>query len=156
MGVRFVKPNINLVTYIADNMRAADADEVWASNRHTPVESLMKGWNVSDFCTVAVVNDDPCVMFGLVVQTLMGGQGVPWLLGADNVLKYKQQFFHQTPKVVDEMLRVCPRLVNYVHDQNTVSIKWLRWAGFTMGDPAPYGVGGDLFRRFHKERCDDV
>ena len=64
--IEFVKPTVELVQSIADDMRPADAAEVWASDHHTPIQSLMEGWRVSDFVAVAMCDNEPLVMMGLV------------------------------------------------------------------------------------------
>ena len=141
-----------MIEFIAANMRQADADEIWASNHHTPIKSLMNGWKLSDYSVIVTVNNEPCVMIGLVIRDILSGSGVPWLLGTNNVLKYKRHLLMQVPKVINEMLNICPNLFNYVHVCNTVSINWLERIGFTMDKPSPYGVEGELFHKFHLER----
>ena len=150
--VKFVRPTDELVEFIAVNMRQADVDEIWASHRHLPYESLMSGWDLSHSSIVVTVNDEPCVMMGLVIRDILSGAGTPWLLGTDNALKYKRHFLTQVPAVIDEMLTTCPRLFNYVHIENKVSIRWLKRIGFTIDEPAPYGVAGELFHKFYLER----
>lgn len=150
--VEFVKPTVELVETIAAEMRQADIDEVWASNHHTPLEALTKGWEMSDFSTVAMANGEPLVMFGLVKRDILTGSGVLWMLGSNRVMSHKKELFRQTVLVVDEMLTVCPRLCNMVHGKNVSSIKWLKWLGFTIEEPIPHGPDGDLFHRFYLER----
>lgn len=149
--IEFVRPTVEMVESIAADMRQADADEVWASNHHTPLESMMKGWEASDFSTVAMCNGEPLVMIGLVKRDVLTGSGVVWMLGANRAMKYKKEFFRQTKPVIDEMLTICPRLCNMVHGKNTSSIQWLKWLGFTIEEPTPYGPDGELFHRFYLE-----
>ena len=149
MEVKLIEPTRELIDVIASDMRQADAAEVWASNRHTPIEALMTGWSMSEGSVIVTVNDEPCVMIGLVIRDILSGTGVPWLLGTENALKYKRQFITQVPAIIDEMLDKCPELFNYVHVENKVSIKWLKRIGFTMGNPEPYGVDGEMFHKFH-------
>lgn len=150
--VHFVKPTVELIESIAADMRQADADEVWASNHHTPLESLMKGWELSDLSTVIMGDNEPLVMIGLVKRDMLTGSGVIWMLGANRALNYKKEFFRQTKPVIDEMLTICPRLCNMVHSKNTNSIQWLKWLGFTIDEPIPHGPDDELFHRFHLER----
>lgn len=152
MEVKFIKPTQALIEVIAADMRQADVDEVWASHHHTPVEALMKSWKASDRSVVVTVNDEPCVMIGLVIHDILSGTGSPWLLGTENALKYKRHFLTQVPDVIEEMLTICPRLVNYVHTENKVSIKWLKWIGFIVEEPLPYGCDDALFHKFTLER----
>lgn len=149
---KFVEPTTEMVEFIAKNMRKADADEVWASHRHTPIEALMDGWRVSDRSVVVTVGDEPCVMMGLVIRDILTGTGVPWLLGTEGAIKHKRHFIDLVPPVIDEMLSICPRLFNYVHADNKVSIRWLKHIGFTIEDAAEHGHAGEMFHKFHLER----
>jgi len=150
--VKFVKPTQELIEAIAADMRQADVEEVWASNRHTPMQAMIKGAELSDYSLIVMVDDEPCVMIGLVVHDILTGTGVPWLLGTEKALKHKRNFLIQVPAIIDEMLSICPRLFNYVHVKNKVSINWLRRIGFSFDDPEPYGLDGELFQRFYLER----
>jgi hypothetical protein len=154
VGVKFVKPTTELVEAIAADMRQGDIDEVWSSNHHTPIEALSGSWNLSDYSVIVTVNDEPCAMLGLVIRDILSGTGVPWLLGTNNALKYKRHFILQVPVILDEMLNICPRLFNYVHADNEVSIRWLKRIGFIFDEPLPYGCDDDLFYRFHLERVE--
>lgn len=151
--VKFVEPTMEMVETIARDMRQADKDEVWASNHHGPYESLIKGWAVSDYASVALSDDgEPLAMLGLVKRDLLTGSGVVWLLGTNESMKYKKEFLKQTKQVIDDMLTICPRLCNMVHNKNKSSITWLKWLGFKLDDPEPYGPENELFHRFYLER----
>jgi len=150
--VKYVKPTVELIEEIARNMRQADIEEIWASDNYTPLEALMSSWKMSKYNVVITINDEPCVMMGLVVRDMLSGNGIPWMLGTDTALKYKKKFFTEVPDVMNQMLNICPRLYNYVHSKNKVSIKWLKWIGFTLCDPEPYGCEKELFHKFYIER----
>lgn len=152
MNIKFVKPTMEMVHFIAEDMRQDDKNEIWASANHTPLEALIDGWKVSDRTAIATVNDKPCVMFGLVVDNILSGTGVLWMLGANESLNYKREFLTQTPAVIEEMLEVCPMLYNYVHIKNKASIRWLKWLGFTLEEPIVYGIEKELFHKFYIKR----
>lgn len=152
VAIKFVKPTLEAIQLIAGDMRAADVAEIWASHRSTPLESLMRGWEMSDFSVIVECDGVPCTMLGLVVGCLMTGAGTPWLLSSNHALQYKREFLIQSPPVIAQMLEICPRLSNYVHAENRVSIRWLKWLGFTVDPPLPVGVGKELFHKFHLDR----
>lgn len=152
MEVKHVRPTVELIEYIADNMRQEDIDEVWASDHYTPLEALMAGWKQSDYSVIITINDEPCVMIGLVSRGLLSDKGIPWMLGTEGALKYKKKFFTLVPPIIKDMLILCKYLYNYVHTENKVSIKWLKWIGFTLCDPEPYGREKALFHKFYLER----
>ena len=154
MGVEFKPPTLEAIHFIASTMRVEDADEVWASHGHTPIEALQASVECSDFVVVVEVDGTPCTMLGLARRDVLSGIGTPWLLSSDEALKHKREFFKLSPSVVQEMLQICPHLRNYVHVKNKISIQWLKWVGFHMKDPTPYGIHGELFHPFELEKCD--
>ena len=150
--VVFVRPTLDAIKVIAADMRQADIDEVWASNRKTPMTSLLDGWKNSHYCAVAEVDNTPLVMFGLVNVGLLSDKGVIWMLGSNKSLQYRRQFLIKTPDIIEEMLNICPNLCNMVHTKNKVSIQWLRWLGFTIEKPVEYGPDKELFHKFYLRR----
>jgi len=91
-------------------------------------------------------------MIGLVIRDILSGSGVAWLLGTESALEYKREFLTQVQVVIEDMLTICPKLFNYVHAKNTVSISWLKRIGFVFEAPTPYGYDDELFHRFYLER----
>lgn len=152
VGIKYLPPTIEMVEEIARNMRQADVTEAWVSHHQTPLQALMESWKMSKYSVIITIDDEPCVMIGLVIRDILSGNGVPWMLGTDAALKHKKRFFTEVPSVIKEMLYVCSRLCNYVHCKNEVSIKWLKWIGFTLCDPEPYGCENELFHKFYIER----
>lgn len=151
-NIEFIRPTESMIKSIAADMRQEDANEVWASNHHTPLESLTKGWDLSDFATIAMCDNEPLVMIGLVKRDILTGSGVIWMLGTNKSLNYRKEFLRQTQPIIDEMLNICPRLCNLVHSKNLSSIKWLKWLGFTIEEPIKHGSDNELFHRFYLER----
>lgn len=154
--VELVKPTLEHVIHIANHMRAADAAEVWASSRKTPLEAMLSGFKYSDRSIVVMVNDEPCAMIGLVIQSILTGTGVVWMLGSDESMNHRKLFLELSPPVIKEMLDVCPMLFNYVHADNKKSIRWLQWLGFTIESPKAHGVEGELFHKFYLEKSNHV
>lgn len=151
--VNFVKPNDEIIKYIADNMRAADALEVWEMSRHTPLQSIQEGLAISKYSTVAVINDIPCAVFGLAVVDILTGTGVPWLLGTDYAVKQHRVFLNHTKQGLSQMLNVCPNLFNYVHAENKISVRWLKYMGFNIEKELPIGMDGAMFHKFSIGDC---
>ena len=152
MSVRFVNPTPFDLTYIANTMRSGDIDEVWASHNATPFEALKISINASEYCVVALADDEPVAVFGLIVRDMLTGTGCPWLLGSESVKNYRRELLEYSPQVVSEMLEICPRLYNYVDVRNKPSIRWLKWLGFEFEPATPYGVEGLPFHRFYRTR----
>ena len=146
--VEFKKPTQDMIQFVADNMRYADRVEVMASHGYTPIEALNEGVDVSNYCTAIFIEDELVGILGLVVTCRMTGHGVPWLLGTPGILLHSREFLANSKQVVESLVAKCPNMVNYVHDKNYVSIRWLKWLGFKMEQPQPFGKAGEKFRRF--------
>lgn len=156
MEVKYLKPTVELIEILAENMRDSDREEVWVSHHETPLEALLGGWNNSEYSVVISVNNEPCVIIGVVKGTLLSGHGIIWMLGTTEALKYKKKFLTEVPKIMKEVFKVYSLVYNYVYVRNIVSIQWLEWIGFKFDPPEPFGVEGELFHRFHLEREDYV
>jgi len=151
VSIDFIKPNVYAIEHIALNMRQADRDEIWASDHLTPWRGVTESLKMSHYSSIAVIDDEPIAAFGLVVANILGSTGVPWLPGTDAITKYFRAFIRHSFVLTSQMNEKCDTLVNYVHAENINSVKLLRAVGFTIDDPVPFGVEGELFHRFHKE-----
>lgn len=149
--VKFGKPTPEAIKFIADNMREADAVEVRASGGYTPIEALELSMKKSIRSVIVYADDVPLTALGVAPKGILSDVGIPWLLSAEQSLKHKREFLKLSPPVIDEMLDIYPKLINYVHNKNKLSIRWLKWLGFTIENPEPIRTG-ELFHRFHIER----
>jgi len=136
------------VNHVADNMRQADVDEVWASNRLTPRQALRNGVNESKYTTTAVINGDVIGIFGLNVISDLTGTASPWFLGTDDVKKHTKDFLPYSRKALQSMIDLYPKLYNYVYHENKISIRWLKWLGFTV-EKGVKNKHGEIFHRFN-------
>tara|TARA_R100001460_G_scaffold107919_1_gene157583 strand:- start:617 stop:1081 length:465 start_codon:yes stop_codon:yes gene_type:complete len=126
------------IDYIASNMRKADRDEVWASDRCTPLEALTISYGMSKPCFTGMDGQTPVAMFGVV--PLLENIGSIWLLGTDVIsdskpisfLRWSKKFFPTLTKSYD---MVC----NRVDGRNKVHIKWIKWLGFTFINEVNHG-----------------
>jgi hypothetical protein len=124
--------------YIASNMREADRREIWASNRHTPQEAIAICLQ-QKVCLCAHIDGIPAILFGC-------SPGVPWLLSTDDIKKIGVVFIMRSRGYVSEWLKEFGVLENYVHSENTLSIRWLKWLGFSILEPVT--VNNETFYRF--------
>ena len=137
-------------SYLSHRLRQADLDEVKASHNLTGREALQASMALSTHAWTGFGDGNMTVMFGVAPASLLYRVGVPWLLGSDDVMKYQVPFIRHCRRYVDEMLLCYSHLVNWVDARNTMSQRWLKWMGFTMGEPEPYGAYRLPFIRFEK------
>ena len=70
---------------LAQTMRKADVDEVWAACHFTPAQALEVSVATSTEPKTGLANGRVLCMFGVSVPTLLSDVGVPWLLGAEEI-----------------------------------------------------------------------
>ena len=137
---------------IADRMRPADVAEVLASSGRSAHGALEFSLTGSAQAWTALVDGTPEVMFGVADLNVLTATGAPWLLGTDAVEIHHRLFLRQSLKWRAQLSERYDVLRNFVDDRNEVSKRWLRWMGFTLFDPAPLGVNGEMFRMFELRR----
>lgn len=137
---------IDDVYSLCNRLRKQDSDEVKALVGLTDETALAASFRESDSVFVAEINEKIICMFG-VCKNIEGG-GFPWLLGSDDVEKVPITFIRKSRKYVKQFLNDYGFLENYVDTRNTLSVQWLRWLGFNIESPQPFGIEGRLFSRF--------
>ncbi|MBE6441468.1 MAG: hypothetical protein E7022_03930 [Desulfovibrio desulfuricans] len=143
------------IAAIAAAMRPADMREVWASHRHTPAQALTFSLQRSELAWTCIIDDMPAFMWGAARNgSLITYRGAPWLLGTSAISERRVilEFLRQCPAYVERMQARFPRLENYVHARNRLSVRWLRWLGFTVETAAPVVLHDEPFFVFWRER----
>lgn len=136
---------------IARNMRDADVAECLATDGRLPDDALRWSLNKSTMAWTGFVDGEPIVMFGVGGSSMLSNWGVPWMLGTKRLPSVAVPFLRRNRGYIDIMLAGHSRLMNYVDARNTTSIRWLRWLGFHVGEPVPYGREGLPFHPFTME-----
>jgi hypothetical protein len=137
---------------VAAHARTADVEEVWASSHQTVAESLRDAQRTCLQMWSGLVDGDPACIFGVSPASLMGGIGVPWMLGTDVLHTAERPLARLSRPVVEVMQGWFPLLVNVVDNRNERAHRWLSWLGFTLSKPHPFGPDGELFRTFTRTR----
>lgn len=150
--VTIVPAGMDHIASIAARMREADRVEVWASSRSTPHQSLMISLQNSRWAMTALVDGQPEVMWGVADLNILTGTGAPWLLGTDAVEVNYRLFLRHSLQWKEKLSEQYQVLMNFVHDENEVSKRWLKWLGFTLSEPFELGRDGELFRMFEMRR----
>lgn len=144
------KADIADIAPIAENMRDADRLEIWLSNHMKPYEALRRSLELSDLAFTIVHDEGPIAMFGVRCQSVLGGIGIPWLLGTDRIKEVRRQFIYEGRRWLDVLQGDYMVLRNYVHEDNRVSLKWLKSLGFTIMDAQQAGPERAWFHKFER------
>ena len=132
---------------MAPRMREADVLEIYSSHLIRPFDALMEGF-ASGPCWVALSGGRTLCAFGVAVASISTGTANPWMLGTDEIEAHAREFLVKGKKIVDGWAGTYPVLFNYVDARNKKAIRWLRWLGFSLYEPEPYGALGMPFHRF--------
>lgn len=116
---------------IAPRLREADLKEIRAVGVNTPEESLLEGLHSPDPCYVAVDGGTPVVITGTHPSPVKD-LGWIWMMATDDIQKHRIQIARQTRPLIKTMSGHYKILANAVHAENTLHIRWLLWAGFSI------------------------
>lgn len=149
MDTPLIVPGVRDMAHdLAPHLRAADAGELRANGRQ-PLEGLLRCCDVSAQLSAITLGARPLALFGFA--DLGEGTGCPWLLGSDElVTDHRVWFLRHTPEIVSSGDHRWTRFWNRVDARNSLHVRWLRWAGFTVDPPAPHGPYGLPFHPIHR------
>ena len=151
MEVKIKKATYHNALELSGKLREADKQEVWASHHMTPDQAVLFIMRVAHVAYSVFVDGRLLTMYG--VSKLYGRHGAsPWLLATDELDQYGLRFYRTTLPHVQAMLNEYGYLENYVDERNVKSIRWLKWLGFVVEAPAPFGVERIPFHRFWMRR----
>lgn len=117
------------VEHVATHMRDGDVAECMALGGLTPRQALDQSLASDGLRWTGLLDGEPAAIFGVVPVTLMGGSGVAWLLGTPLMLKHWRTFARQSKPLLRELLDHYDVLLNVVHVDNRVALRWLAWTG---------------------------
>ena len=139
-------PTVDHVLDVAENLREEDELEVHLSHCMAGREAVIESWAYSEVVRGMLTDDgQACGLCGVVGQRI-------WMLGTDRLTenrKARWQLCVEGRKWVDNCLEELDRpLFNQVYSKNHESIRWLKYLGFTVERPRPFGHAGALFCDF--------
>ena len=138
------------VDYIAANMREQDKQEIHYTSGAQPLEALARAYVDSRACYTVHVDGRPAMMVGTVPVSLLEQRGSIWMLGTPDFhrVRFGKHEFVLMWQVLSDLISPYRLVENYVYDGNKRSLKMLRFLGFEIGEPEPYGLHRKLFRHF--------
>jgi hypothetical protein len=132
--------------WLASRLRSADLRELAALTDITPLDALLLSLRSGPSWTCA---DDAGKPFALYGQ----GGGAPWMLASDGLEDHWRWFLRNTKRIVADMQGDIPVIANAVDARNTVHIRWIQWAGFTLSDPINSPSGLPFIPFYRRKPC---
>ena len=154
MNVRFKKADMDDVGAMCRRgMRPADELEVLRMGRMSdPYLALAEGVEESEVVLAAYTEQGIACIVGVYKDSLLGSGGIIWLLGHQDLEKYTVRFLKESRRVLASFLEGYSLLENYVDVENTLTLRWLEWLGFTIDRDTPITTPmGYPFYRVWKE-----
>lgn len=132
---------------LAAGLREQDRAELDAAGHPDHLQTIRASVSMSDWCRTATVGGEVACIFGVApMGGLLDPRGAPWMLGTDLVPQNRRALARRTPGYIRAMLQMYPHLLNTVHARNTLAVRWLARAGFTLH--APHDHNGEPFQLF--------
>lgn len=148
-GNTWVKPaEMADAELVAAMVRPADYAELQASSGSRVIDTLRWGIEHAEVALTGWSKDGPLCMFGVTDTSVLTRHGPPWLISTTLVDRYHLSFLRNSKPYFDAMRERYDSLSNYVDERHTVAQRWLKWLGFNMAPPEPYGIAKMPFRRF--------
>lgn len=150
----FIEPTIEGVEFIAENLRPADDDEVFAQTgtRHHAgtLRTCLAG--ASSAVMAVSVYGVPMAILGVGTLSLIYNTGCPWMVATPEADQHRRALIDCGRSYTAAMLMQYERLENHVDARNKRSVAWLQRLGFTLETPKPHGPLGLPFHKFWIER----
>jgi hypothetical protein len=137
---RIVEATLEHAALLALSMRSEEQAEVFASLGFTPEEALTHAIGASEEAYAAFLGDTILCIFGITPYALVTQTASPWMLTSDAMPKHPRLLLKYTKLAIERWLERYPILINYIDARYEPSLRWARWAGFTVSAPQPYGL----------------
>ena len=138
------------VRYIAEHLRTADRQELETASGVSAEEARSRAWGLSQNRWVALVDDLPAFVFGVVNDPARGLAGVIWMVCTDRIARAPRGVLRTSQECLDEIAKHFDLLHNQADCRNTLHLRWIKKLGFTLDDIVQ--VNGLPFQRFHLTR----
>ncbi|MDR1378537.1 MAG: hypothetical protein LBJ36_05745 [Synergistaceae bacterium] len=136
---------------ITPYLRSADTQEIVEGSGISP--SLAVAFSIAHSSPgyAALLDGELVVVFG-ASPAGAPGVGVVWLLATQEIERHPVRFYRESKRMFGNVAEKYETLINWVDQRNTLSLRWLKWLGFEIGEPEPWGVMGLPFCRVRKMR----
>lgn len=143
-----VRADIGHAHYIGFHCRKEDAAEAFAIAGIDAEQAAARSFEASAEAWAWVRAWVPGAIWGVALESVIGGVAVPWLATTRLVDQHPIEFARGSRKVLADIRTRYPVLENYVDARYTKCVRWLRWLGFEIHPAEPYGQAGLPFHKF--------
>ncbi len=143
-----IPATLNHVEEISTTARGMDRLEVLYQSGLELKPALELSYRISSECWAGFADERLVTVFGVGATAPLDGIGAPWMIATPELERLAIPFLRRNWYYLNRMKMSYPVLTNVVYAENDVSIRWLTWMGFEMGEIELYGPQAKPFRRF--------
>ena len=151
MTYNIVPTTMAHVHELANTMDPCDIRECWAANHYGPYDALRHSLYHTQYPRTGLLDKMVMCIWGVGKLSYLSKEGIPWMLKSNLVQEHPKEFIRRSKLLVKDMFNEAIVLTNMVDVRNVQSIRWLKWVGFDVHDPVPFGPDGMLFHPFIME-----
>lgn len=139
---RLVDPTPEGIAHIAQHLRLADQEEVYACSGTRDFHAVLRrSVSCSDDVLMGTTPDgEPLGLFGVVTVSLLSNIGTPWMLATEGARLHQRALIRGGRAYSVAMLEQYERLENRVDARNLRAVAWLQRCGYTVHPPVPFGA----------------
>ena len=135
---------------VAKNISFPDRAEIMAAVGTGPEAALHYCFLMSFRCWSVMYGGRCVFVFGLAREDWRWV--TPWAFSTPEVSRFPVAFLRGSRSVARRLFARYPYMLNWVDARHDKSIAWLRFMGFKLGKPQPYGVYGMDFIPFRHSK----
>ena len=133
----------NFDDYVNIKIHPSNVEELNVVTGIEPGLCLAMLWEVSKNKTSVFVKGKLICLFGIVPPHNF------WLLFSDGITKLPLSFFKESRKVVKTLHQQYGFIDGYIYIKNEFALKWAKFIGWNIDDPAPQGKYNKLCYHFY-------
>lgn len=115
---------------------------------------LLSAYESTEDVYCGYYDDTPVLLFGVVPLDTAQPIGTVWCLGTEEIERHPFPLYRMGRQWVDKLTARYSALANYVHADNALAIKWLRWLGFEFPNyPVASEINGQPYHFFVRRAC---
>ena len=136
-----VNKNLADVSYILDNLRKEDLEELqalWGENWREETLNNIMNMDFEVLLGKTKKGEVPVVMGG--IWEVGRGVGCAWLLSTPEIKNHRHCFLRELRYEIEKSKSKFCLIYNFIYKENFEAKRWLKWLGFRFDNPHPKGV----------------